>query len=227
MVWFMTWADEAEDSGQMSSLLPDSGALRLWVTQVWRGVISRRNKPMLFQTLFWPHPLIYSYRNLSKSFQYNNTNPSVCSCWVASLSSLVKSAINKFLWDYPTRRNQLDLSSKLHWTFGASTVRVSNVNCYTCLCHIFGRVLGVLHLRVTGKCFFFATLGCHTLPYSKSNKSNSLAIFTFSFSWWPAFLWIKRTHMNTPSPSLCKGPVVIQLLENQKILKADEEPWYD
>lgn len=33
--------------------------------------------------------------------------------------------------------------------------------------------------------------------------------------------------MNTPSPSLCKGPVVIQLLENQKILKADEEPWYD
>lgn len=90
-------------------------------------MISPTNKPMLFQRSFWPHPLIYSERNLFKSFQYNNTNPkfqsspinSVYSCWVTSLSSLVKSAINKFLWDYPTRRNQLDLSSKLYWTFGA------------------------------------------------------------------------------------------------------------
>ena len=82
----------------------------------------------------------------------------------------MKSAINKFLWDYPTRRNQLDLSSKLHWTFGASTVRVSNVNCYTCLCHIFGRVLGVLHLRVTGKCCFF--LPTPWLSYASLSQTN-------------------------------------------------------
>lgn len=42
----------AEDSGQMSSLLPDSGALRLWVYPSLAGVISRRKKPMLFQTSF-------------------------------------------------------------------------------------------------------------------------------------------------------------------------------